>query len=376
MEDSCILVRYSEIHKKKGKTRSRLIQTLRQRIQDRLEYEGLDYEKVSESPGRMIVRDVNPEALDHISEVIGVKSASLCSTVEPNLETVKDYLEIDFLGTFGVRVKSRLENISGTEWERKLGSFIQEETGAEVDLDNPDKWFKIEVDEKEAFLSTEKDTLKGPGGLPVASQGEYVALISGGIDSPVSAYRVMKRGGDIFPLYFYNRPYALEDHLMRFEAVIKELKKFHPSKNWSYGVIDMKDINSELDELGKGRMVLHRRLMFRVAEKIREEKGLQGIVTGESLAQKSSQTPQNLFRTSHDLPVIRPLLSEDKNDIREEAEEIGTFQYSKIDSACADMAPESPSTQLSSRRMAELEEKVGLDELVEKAFSQLEIREI
>jgi thiamine biosynthesis protein ThiI len=376
MQKSCVLVRYSELHKKKGKTRSRLIQTLRQRIQDRLEYEDLDYKKVSESPGRIIVKGTEPEAIDYISEVIGVQSSSLSQPVEASLESIKDNLDLDFSGTFGVRVKSRVEGISGSEWERKLGSYIQEETGAEVDLDDPDRWFKIEVDEAEAFIFTEKDTFEGPGGLPAASQGEYVSLISGGIDSPVAAYRIMRRGGDIFPVYFYNRPYAAEDHLMRFEAVVKELKKFHPSKNWSYGVIDMDEINSELVEVGKGKMVLHRRLMFRVAEKIRGEKGLQGIVTGESMGQKSSQTPQNLFRTSHDLPILRPLLSEDKNDIREEAEEIGTFQYSKIDSACPDMAPNSPSTELSEERLNELEQNVGLDDLVEKAFSNLEIREI
>ena len=376
MEKLCILVRYSEIHKKKGKTRSRLIQTLRQRIQDRLNYEELAYEKVSESPGRIVIKGVEPEAINYISEVIGVKSASICNSVEPDNDKVEQSLSMDFSGSFGVRVKSRDQNISATEWERKIGAYIQDKTGAEVDLDNPDRWFRIEIDESEAFIFNDKDTYEGPGGMPVASQGKYLALISGGIDSPVAAYRVMKRGSDIIPVYFYNRPYALEDHLMRFEAVIKELKKFHPSKKWRYGVIDMKEINSELNKVEKGRMVLHRRLMFRVSKKIIEEKSLQGIVSGESIGQKSSQTPQNLFRTSFDLPVFRPLLTEDKNDIREEAEKIGTFQYSKIDSSCPDMAPDSPSTRLSAERLQELEQEIDFEKLVDKAFSQLEFREI
>ena len=135
-------------------------------------------------------------------------------------------------------------------------------------------------------------------------------------------------------------------------------------------------MNEALSEVGKGRKVLHRRLMFEVAEKIREEKDLQGIVTGESLAQKSSQTPQNLFTTSKGLPVLRPLIGWNKNDITQKARKMGTFQYSQIDSACQNISPDSPSTEMTAEKFNKLKSKVGFDELVESAFEQVEYRNV
>ena len=369
-----LLVRYSEIHKKKGKTRQQLVQTLRQRIQDRLNYDGTEFSKVSTGPGRIKVIDTEEQAKT-VSQLPGVKSCSLTTRTDPTFESVKNSIDLDVGDSFGVRVKSRTQQ-STQEWERKIGSFIQEETGAEVDLDDPDTWVKIELDEEAAYIYSNHTTFEGPGGLPAASQGGYAALISGGIDSPVAAFQILKRGSDIFPVYFYNRPYAAEDHLIRFEQVIKELKKLHSGKKWSYAFCDLKEVNEALSEVGKGRMVLHRRLMFEVAEKIREEKDLQGIVTGESLAQKSSQTPQNLFMTSKGLPVLRPLIGWNKNDITQKARKMGTFQYSQIDSACQNISPDSPSTEMTAEKFNKLKSKVGFDELVESAFEQVEYRNV
>lgn len=369
-----LLVRYSEIHTKKGKTRQELVQTLRQRIQDRLNYQGIKFNKVSTSPGRIIVEETVKES-KVVSELPGVKSCSLTSKTRPQLEEVKNSVELDVGDSFGVRVKSRTDH-SATEWERKLGSYIQGKTQAEVDLDNPSTWVRVEIDEDHAYCFSSHTTFEGPGGLPAAYQGQYVTLISGGIDSPVAAFEIMKRGSDIFPLYFYNRPYAAEDHLIRFESILEELKKFHSGKKWRYAVIDMESVNEDLLEVGKGRMVLHRRLMFELAEKFREKRNLQGIVTGESIAQKSSQTPWNLQTTSQNVHVVRPLLTENKDAITEKARDLGTFQYSQIDSACRSISPDSPSTQMSSEKFKKLKSEVDFEELVDRAFETLEIREI
>jgi len=369
-----LLVRYSEIHKKKGKTRQQLVQTLRQRIQDRLNYDGTEFSKVSTGPGRIKVLNTEKQAKT-VSELPGVKSCSLTTRTNPKLESVKSSIDLDVGDSFGVRVKSRTQQ-STQEWERKLGSFIENETGAEVDLDSPDTWVKVELDENQAYVYSNHTTFEGPGGLPAASQGGYVSLISGGIDSPVAAFQILKRGSDIFPIYFYNRPYAAEDHLMRFEQVLGELKKFHSGKKWMYAFCDLKEVNEALSEIGKGRMVLHRRLMFEVAEMIREEKSMQGLVTGESLAQKSSQTPQNLFMTSRGLPVFRPLLGWNKNEITQKARELDTFQYSQIDSACQNISPDSPSAEMTAEKFKKLKSKIDFDELVESAFNRVEIREI
>jgi len=184
----------------------------------------------------------------------------------------------------------------------------------------------------------------------------------------------MKRGSDIVPIYFYNSPVAAEDHFLRFKSVVEKLKRFNPARDWKAYKIDMSEVNPELMEIGSGRMIVHRRLMFRVAEKIADKEDLKGLVTGESLSQKSSQTASNLRVTSEavDLPILRPLISHDKQDIVEKARKIGTYQDAKIASACSTIAPENPRTKIGIRETRNLEKEVEFDKLVETAVESIE----
>lgn len=189
----------------------------------------------------------------------------------------------------------------------------------------------------------------------------------------------MKRGADVKPIYFYNKPIAAVDHLARFEEVIEKLQAFHPGKKWYYFVVDMQKVNKKLlDQVGKGRMVLHRKVMFEVAEKIAEDEGLKGIATGESLGQKSSQTAQNLEMTTREIqkPLMRPLLSFNKNEISEMARRIGTFELAEINSACQSLSPENPATELKEDQLKELEEKIEIDDLIDKALENVEKKEL
>ncbi len=356
------LVRYSEIHTKTGKFKSRLLQVLRQRVQDKLEHEGLEFEKVSVKSNRIIVRESTKDSAEKLRGLPGVSSTSYAITTKPNLKEIKSSIPLDVGSSFGVRVKTRNIDKSSSQLERTLGSYVQEQTGAEVDLDNPETWIRLEITPETAYIFTE--LLQGPGGLPAASQGKYIALISGGIDSPVAAYKMMARGADIFPVYFYNKPYAAEDHLMRFEQILEELKKFHPGKKWEYAVFDMEKANHRLQKINKGRMVVHRRLMFEAAEHLRKEKGYDGIITGESVGQKSSQTPQNLFTSSHNLPVFRPLLGFNKNEIIKIARDIETYSLSEINSSCSKISPKSPSTNLDVHQLENLKIEVSFEELL------------
>jgi thiamine biosynthesis protein ThiI len=181
---------------------------------------------------------------------------------------------------------------------------------------------------------------------------------------------MMTRGADILPIYFYNKPIASEDRLMRFKASVRKLKKFHSSKKWKGLIIDMEKVNEELMEVERGRMLLHREIMFRVVEKIAEEKDLEGLLTGESFGQKSSQTSSNLEMTSSsfDKPVMRPLLTRDKNSISVEAREIGNFEEAEINSACRSICPDNLATILDRERLENLREALNVEELVEKAF--------
>lgn len=368
------LIRYGEIGTKSNTVQKQMIQALRQRIEDSLELEGLEYEKVSQKHGRIIAYvEQAGKAAELLRQTPGVKTVSPAEQTEPTLDAVKEASEnFEYGETFGVNPNTGNTELSTPEIAEEIGAHVQEFTGAEVDLDSPDTWLGVDVRQDKAYVFTEK--LEGPGGFPAGTQGSYAALISGGIDSPVAAYRMMTRGADITPVYFYNKPIAAEDHLMRFKAAAKKLKKFHPSKNWKAYIVDMEEVNEELMEIGKGRMVLHREIMFRVAEKIAEREGLNGIVTGESLGQKSSQTSANLELTSSSIekPVMRPLLTRGKNSISEEAREIGTFEEAEINSACRSLSPDNPATSLKRGKLEDLRYAVSSDDLVEKAFDSVE----
>lgn len=370
-----VLVRYGEIGTKAEPVRVKMISILRQRVQDRLEYEGLDFEKVGKDSGRIIVETENAEeAAEMIAELPGVVSASPAVVTQPEIEAMKKASKGFKVGeTFGIAAnRSGEHGFDSRDVQRELGSFVEERTGADVDLDNPDTLLEVDVRRDKAYLF--KDRFDGPNGLPVEAGDSLAALVSGGIDSPVAAYRVMTRGCDILPVYFYNKPIAAEDHLLRLKAVLKKLQRFHPSKKWEYYVIDMEEVNKELMEVGRGRMLLHRRLMFLVSEKIAEREELKGLVTGESIGQKSSQTPSSLELTSSvaDKPIFRPLVAQDKNSITEEARSIRTFEEAEVASACRAMAPENPATSMSEEDLEKLEEKVGLDSLVETALESSE----
>lgn len=373
-----LLVRYGDIGTKSAPVRGQMLKVLRQRVEDRLESEGEKYSSVTDLPGRIIVKDVRPEAAQYISEIPGVASVSPVKELEPEIEALKDTAtEVEVGESFGVDTnRSGEHSFDSMEVNREVGAAVDEASDAEVDLDDPDTWIKFDIRGEEAFMYTE--VFEGPSGVPVGTSGSLAALISGGIDSPVAAYEAMTRGSDIVPIYFYNRPIAAEDHLMRFKASASKLKRFHPSKDWEAYIVDMEEVNEELMDIGRGRMLLHRYIMFRIAEEIAEKENLDGIVTGEALSQKSSQTSSNMRNTSSatELPIHRPLLTRGKAEITEKARELGTFEEASIDSACRSMAPDSPATRMSKKDFEELKQRVDIEELVEKALQNTQKEEL
>lgn len=372
-----VVVRFGEIGSKSSQVRGKMLNVLRQRVEDRLKYDSIDFEKVSRIPARITVETENPEkASKAVAELPGVSSASPAYRTEPEVEEIKDAVEKLQIGSsFGVDSnRSGSHSVNTMELNREIGGFIEKITNAEVDLDSPDTWVKIDLREDSAFVYTQE--FQGLGGFPVGTQDDLLALVSGGIDSPVAAYEVMKRGAEITPVYFYNKPIAAEDHHLKFKSVLKKMERFHPSRKWSYYVVDMEKINRKLMQHDKGRIVMHRRIMFKIAEKIAEKEGLKGIVTGESMGQKSSQTAHNLGKTSEivDLPVHRPLLTESKHRITDEARKLSTLERSNIKSACRTLAPDNPSTELKEDEIKYLEKAVDTDKMVREVVQDVEKR--
>lgn len=366
-----VLVRYSEIGTKSDRVQRSMLDQLQDRISERLAYEDTEPTSIKRIPGRIVITASNPcQIASLVSEVPGVQSTSpvqeTAGTI-PAIKTATQEIHVD--QSFGVKTNRVGDHpFSSTDVNHEIGAFIQSNTGATVDLDTPEKWVEIDIRGNTAFVFAQRNT--GPGGFPVGSQDPLIALISGGIDSPVAAHAVMTRGSDITPLYFYNKPFAAGDHIGRMESVLRKLRRFHPGKDWYYYLVDMEPINTKLLEIDAGRMLLHRAVMFGVASHFVRENNLSGIVTGESIGQKSSQTTANLHISSRAAqePIFRPLLTVQKDEVIERAKELGTFEDAVVNSACKSLAPTPPATHLSQSRFDELADTVELQSLITTAI--------
>jgi thiamine biosynthesis protein ThiI len=374
-----VLIRYGEIGTKSRGVRRRMLRLLNQRLRERLAFEDVQA-SVRPIHGRLVV-ETGTEAdgvAAALGELPGVVSTSPAIRTEPTTDAIKDATDhLDVGETFGVDANVAGERDFGSDdVNQDIGAYVEKRTGAAVNLDDPATWIEIDVRTEAAYVFTER--YEGPGGFPVGSQDSLGALISGGIDSPVAAHAVMTRGADVIPIYFYNKPIAAGDHRLRFEESIDTLRRFHPGKKWYYYCIDMESVNEALMAVEGGRMILHRIIMFRVAERIAERKGLAGIVTGESLGQKSSQTAANLEATSRaiDCPLYRPLLTDPKESITQRAKVVGTFETATVASACRSLAPDSPAPEIEQESLASLQREVDIDTLVEQALEDTEKREI
>ncbi|MFC7142604.1 tRNA sulfurtransferase [Halosimplex aquaticum] len=373
-----VVVRHGEIGTKSNHVGTKMERQLRENLASMLADRGVDGE-VEQRRLRLLVHTDDPEgATAAAADTFGVVSASPASRVEPTLDAIAEGLreaarEHYDGGTFAVSARRAGEEsahpFASTDIEREGGSAVWEAAEAagiepEVDLDDPDTEFFVDCRAEEAFLFLEKRS--GPGGLPLGTQDPMIALMSGGIDSPVAAWEVMKRGVPVIPLYVALGDYGGVDNRARAVSTTETLAGYAPDRDVRLRIAPGGDAVADIaDAVEVGRMLVLRRFMFMVAEAVAEARGAVGIVTGESIGQKSSQTSANLAVTSAavDLPVHRPLVTVDKTDITHRADDIGTFHESTIPAGCDRLAPEYPETRA---RLADIEEREP-DDLRERA---------
>jgi thiamine biosynthesis protein ThiI len=296
------------------------------------------------------------DVTDAVTDAFGVVSASPARRIDRSIEAIEREL-VDAAsnhldgGTFAVRVNRADKDLPYTseDAERRGGAAVLDTVGGRgvsVDLDDPDLTLSVDVRQEAAFLFLEKRA--GPGGLPLGSQSPMVALISGGIDSPVAAYETMRRGSPIVPVYFDLGPFGGPDHEARAIKTVRRLATYAPTEDLSpYRVPAGQAMERIAAALDGGRMLAVRRFMLRVAEHVASEEDAVGIVTGEALGQKSSQTAPNLAVTdaATDLPVHRPLFSWDKQPITKRAREIRTFADATLPVGCDRLSPDHPVTE-------------------------------
>ncbi len=323
---------------------------------------------------RLFVHTSDPEgAARAAADTAGVVLARPARSCAPEMSAITSCLRLaaathDAGDSFAVRGRrvgpSDAHPFTSTDIEREGGAAVADETGAPVDLDDPDRTYRVECRESRAYVSVR--TYRGPGGLPVGTQGAVVALVSGGIDSPVAAWEMLRRGCSVIPVYVDLGVFGGVDHRTRAVETVRTLASYAPGEDLRPRVVPGGDlVRTLVDSVQDTRMLSFRRAMLAAAEQVAREEEAVGVVTGESLGQKSSQTGPNLAVTDAavDVPVFRPLLTRDKDDIVAAARELGTFEDATVSAGCNQVAPPHPETNatLSAVRTAEP------DDLLERA---------
>ncbi|MFC4549142.1 MULTISPECIES: tRNA sulfurtransferase [Halorussus] len=394
-EADTVLVRHADVGVKSGKVQAEMERRLRRNVEALLEDRGIGA-GVERRWSRILIHadaDTVDEATDAAADAFGVRSASPAVVVPAEKEPIVDALartarhlqspesDAEVGDTFAVRARragtADVHPFTSEDLEREGGAAVYDELeDPEVDLSDPDTTFSVECRESDAFVFTEKRD--GPGGLPLGTQTAVVALVSGGIDSPVAAWEVMKRGAPVVPVYLELGDYGGPDHEARAMETVRRLADYAPNYEMGVWRVPAGEAMERLaDEVGPARMLAYRRFMYRVAEHVAEANDAHGIVTGEAIGQKSSQTARNLGVTSRatDLPIHRPLLTMDKHDIVERARRIDTFHDSTIPAGCNRIAPDYPETN-ATLELVERAEPDDLFELAREAAENAEFVEI
>ncbi|MEV5739681.1 tRNA uracil 4-sulfurtransferase ThiI [Microbispora rosea] len=283
------------------------------------------------------------------------------------IELIRDSDEVARKARFAVRSRRRDKRfpLRSNELDRVVGGAINDTYGLPVDLRNPELTVHIEVDKDEAFLFT--GGRPGQGGLPVGSSGRALALLSGGIDSPVAAYRMMRRGLRVDFLHFSGIPFTTSESIYKAYALVRNLDKFQgKSRLWvvPFGKAQQSIKNSGQDRLA---VIAQRRLMLKTAEEVAHRIHAEALVTGDSLGQVSSQTLTNITAQDHavDLPILRPLIGLDKTEIMAEARRIGTLEISELpdEDCCTLLAPRQAETRAKIEDLKQIEKRLDAEDL-------------
>lgn len=376
------LIRYGEIALK-GKNRSFFERTLFNNLKSALK--GLDT-RVFRMHGRFLVTGPaaeEEEITGRLSRVFGVVSVSIVTTAPLDLEAIKEkaleLVESRPLPGDSFKVEARRSNksfpLTSPELNRIIGAAILEtHPRLKVDLHDPSFRVFIEVGSKEAYLY--HDRVAGPGGLPVGVTGRALLLLSGGIDSPVAGWMAMKRGLSLEALHFHSFPFTGQRSR---EKVIDLCRNLSLSGGKiRLHLVSVTDIQKEIhtrcpSELG---IILLRRMMMRIAERLSRSRGLQALVTGESLGQVASQTLESMMVIDSvtSMLILRPLLGMDKHDIITLAEKTGTYEISirPYEDCCTLFLPRHPATRPRMEKVVGAEAALDITGLTAAALDSVE----
>ncbi|MBC3060948.1 MULTISPECIES: tRNA uracil 4-sulfurtransferase ThiI [Staphylococcus] len=382
-----ILVRYGELTLK-GTNRKRFTNVLKENVIQSLR--SLEGTRVKCERDRMFISlfeeaNVN-EVMNRLTKIFGIKSISPVFKTTQNLEDIKQLcvsLAKDFAhgDTFKIDVKrvDKSFSLDTYQLQRELGGVILKSVDhLKVDVKRPTHNIKVEVRKEGVYIYTK--VIDGAGGLPTGTGGKTLLQLSGGIDSPVAGMEMMKRGVKIEAIHFHSPPFTSEkakDKVIELTRILSE--RVGPIK---LHIVPFTALQKQINKSVHPRytMTTTRRMMLRVTDIILERIGANAIVNGENLGQVASQTLKSMYAINDvtSTPILRPLISLDKEDIIKKAKEIGTFEVSiqPYEDCCTIFTPKNPVTEPDFDKVVKYESVFNFDDLVQEAADNVETIEI
>jgi len=380
-----VVVHYGEIALK-GKNRPFFENALVKNI--KLALQGLDYDSVKKISGRVLIKLNKKSDIDKIKnkleKVFGIEYFSFAFECRQDVKTIGSLALLNIKNKkfkkFKVNTKRSEKSFKLTSQQinEKVGAFLKEKLKKKVDLERPDLTVFVEIVEGKAFVYFEKTA--GLGGLPVGVSGKVASLISSGIDSPVAAYKAMKRGLQVVFVHFHSYPYTNKNSISKTIRLVELLNKYQYSSK--IYLVPFSEIQNEIVTKTPPalRVILYRRFMVRISEEIAKKHGAKGLVTGESVGQVASQTLDNIYviNSAASMPVLRPLIGEDKKDIINSAQRIGTYDISiePHDDCCSLFLPKNPATHAKLEEIENAEGALDINNLIKNAIEKAEVKQI
>ena len=384
MDYNVVIVRFGEMSTK-GKNKRDFVFRLAHSIRLNLRNYENDYEMIIRHDHIYLnIKNKIDNLVDILKEISGMYSFSLALKIDPDFENVKSealkILKEEKGSTFKIharRIDKSYPYISD-EINRAIAGIILKNTDKTVDVHNPDITLDIEIRDDGAYLFT--TTVKGMGGYPSGSTGKCLMMISGGIDSPVASYLLIRRGIEITCIHFASPPYTNSGVIDKLEDLLHTLNKFQLKIRLF--IVPFTKIQEKIYEISTEGypITIMRRMMYRIASRLAVRLKIPCLATGESVGQVASQTLDslNVINEVTNMAVLRPLCTYDKVDIIKISEKIGTYDISirPFEDCCTIFAPVKPKTSPHLDECRHIESKFDFEPLIEEALNNLDVRYI